>query len=129
MFGLGIFDTIKIAVIGVLVIVCAYLVWNYKHMQKEIATYKQEIASVKSQLKIVVNKQKNYDNYIKGGQAIQRKVTVERDSNQAAIQSGNPDAMLERLHSYQLRAKGDLSGATDGRGGNPRPAPARPAHP
>jgi hypothetical protein len=129
MFGLGIFDTIKVVVIGALVVVCAYLVWNYKHMQGVIETQKKEIASVKSQMKIVVNKQKNYDNYIKGGQIIQRKVTVERDTNREALQSGDPAPMLNRLHSYQLRAKGDFGSTPNGGAGSPRPAPARPARP
>jgi hypothetical protein len=129
MFGLGIFETIKLAVIGVLVIACTYLVWNYKHMQGVIEKQKTEIASVKSQIKIVKDKQTNYENYNKGGQVIQRKVTVEKDVNREALQSGNPAPMLDRLHSYQLRAKSYLPGATDGGVGGAQPTPARPAHP
>ena len=129
MFGLGIFTYIKIGIIAVIVVVCGYLVYNYNHMQTTIADLKKENASFKSQLKVVADKQKNFDSYIKGGQVIQRKVKSDVQTNkdvvESSVKSGDPAPVLERLHGFQLRAKGDLGNPKDGGVSRPRPAPAR----
>lgn len=128
MLGLGFLTYIKIGIVAALVIVSGYLVYNYKHMQTTITTLKAENASFKSQLKVVADKQKNFDSYIKGGQVIKRKVASDVETNkevvQSSVKSGDPAPVLDRLHSYQLRAKGDIGNPKNG--GASRPRSARP---
>lgn len=125
MFGLSIFSIIKGGIIAAIVIVCGYLVWNYSHMKGTIEKQKLQISSLEQQQKVLINKQKNFDAYIKGQQAIKRKVASDVKEDEAAVQSGDPAPVIQRFRSYELRAKRSEPDTPDEGKRSPRPTPAR----
>lgn len=120
MLGLGILDYIKIGIVTILVIVCGYLVWNYKHMQTTIADLKDQNATLFLGQEVILDAQAKTKETRQKVQVIVRKVQNENAQVQQEEATGNDaalDARLEQFYGVRGESKGDT--ASGERGSSP----------
>jgi hypothetical protein len=125
MFGLGVFDYIKIGIVAALVIVCGYLVWNYQHMKTVIATQKDQIASLELGQQILANEQDKFKKFMAARSTVARKVTNEQDKIRQSEATGNDadlDSRFEHFYGPGVQPQGQGGHPAPGKPGGARNA-------
>jgi hypothetical protein len=97
----GILTYIKLGLIAVCLIVCGYLVWNYKHMQFKIVTLQAEVASQKIKVNILDQKAKTVDAFMARKQKIQTRVVQEEQVVDEAVTGGDPANVIKLFDPYR----------------------------
>ena len=127
MFGLGIFDTIKLGILAVLVIIVGYLCWNYKHMQTTIANQKSEIESLKTVQDVLVKAKDATDAWIKKQSTIQKRVSHEQSTLEQTVPTASDNDLARLYERYRLHMEDKGSNPPNGRGRSTKHPPARKA--
>ena len=118
---MGILGYAKLIIIGILVIACSYLVWNYKHLEAKIADQKIQIDNLKLEQDVLIKRQKTIDDYLVKKGAIKRRVTHEEQRVDQTVDSGDVNRVLDMFHG--LRQPNQAIPPSDGRKGRAKPAP------
>jgi len=127
MFGLGIFDYIKIGLVLVILSVCGYYGFNYHHMQAKIVAQQAQIDSLKLEQKVQAEKQKAFDEFMVKQTAIKRRVSNEKAQIDKEVDTVD-DAGLRTLYDrYRRLPDGKVGPSPDGKSGRAKPAPRGPA--
>ena len=123
---MGILGYAKLIIIGILVIACSYLVWNYKHMEAKIADQKIQIDNLKLEQDVLKKKQKTFDDYLVKKGVIKKRVIHEEQQVDQTVDSGDVNRVLDMFHGLRSdKIKPPANGGT----GRAKPAPGRAASP
>jgi len=133
MFGLGVFDTVKLAVLAVVVLVVAYLGWNYHHMKGVIAAQKVEIGNLQEGQRVLLAQKETVDKFMAKMGQVKRQVTYVEGKVDAvpSVPDAAGDALvLDLLKPYRMHDDSTQHPPIGGQGGlkptprsktNPRP--------
>jgi hypothetical protein len=97
----GIFTYIKVGLIAVCLIACAYLVWNYNHMKTVIAKQQIEIGNLKLTTDVLNKKQQTVDAFMAKKQVIQRRVVKEEGQVDATIDAGDATNVIKLFDPFR----------------------------
>lgn len=106
MFGFGILDYIKTAVVVVILGICSFYVYSYHHMKSVVAAQKVEIDNLKEGQRVLTSKQEEVDKFITKTTQAKRKVTRVEDKVDTVPSTPDPhgDALvLDLLKPYRMR--------------------------
>lgn len=111
---MGIFTYIKIGIIAALVIVCSYLVWNYKHMESVIAKQQDKIGGLELGQKDLKDKQKKYDDFMDATTKAKGRVANVRKQVTQDVTTV-PDSGMDALYDqFRLHPGSEVRPATPG---------------
>lgn len=126
MFGFGFLTYIKIGLAVVVLAVCGYFVYEYKHMATVIAKQQVEINNLHVEQDVQAKKQLAFDEALAEQAKIKTRVVYEKQSQQRIVALPGPadNADLRALYDhYRMLPDGTLHPATDGRGGRLKGSP------
>lgn len=101
MFGLGLLSSIKLIGVVVIVAVLGFFVWNYQHMQKQLAIDKIQITSLKEA-----------NAYYEKQAKIDAKTREVHDDIQKAVDAGDVErvrALYEQLRQHRRGSKSNTT--------------------
>jgi len=124
---MGIFTYIKIGIIAALVIVCAYLVWNYEHMKTVIAAQQDKIGGLELGQKDLIAKQEKFDKFMTATTKVKGRVANERKQITQEVTTV-PDSGMDALYDqFRLHPGDQVRPAAPG--GERRPKNTTPGSP
>jgi hypothetical protein len=92
---MGILTYIKIGAAVVILAVCGYFVYQYKHMQTTITELKGEIADLKLRAEVIEKAQATTDEFMKKKATIQTRVVKERANVDKVIEAKDDEGMKQ----------------------------------
>ena len=131
MFGLGIFDYIKIGLFLVIISIGGYYVWNYHHMKATIIAQQAEIGGLKEGQRVLFTQKEVVDKYMaKVGQAKKKVTYVEGkvDAVPSVPDAAGDALVLDLLKPYGLHDNSISHPPVRGQG-SLKPAPRPRANP
>jgi uncharacterized membrane protein YhiD involved in acid resistance len=103
MFGLSIFDSIKVALIGALVIFCVWLYFDRKADKVKIAQQQVVIENQNSKINIITEKQKTLEAVQKKTQIIRVEVQKSEDKVDPVISGQDGTAVIQLFDNFRSR--------------------------
>lgn len=131
MFGLGLFDSIKVVILGLVVLAVVYLGWNYHHMKGVIAAQKIEIGNLKEGQKVLLAQKETVDKFMAKMGQVRRQVTYVEgkvDAVPSVPDTAGDALVLDLLKPYGLRDDSIQHPPVGGQG-SLKPAPRPRANP
>jgi len=111
---MGIFTYIKIGVVVVLLGICGYYVYQYKHMQTTIAGLQSEINALQLRAEVIEKAQAVADKYRETSKKVVRRNVQQRQEIDRVVESGNDTAMRDLFITNGL-LQGTKGATTPGR--------------
>jgi hypothetical protein len=92
---------LKIAGLVALLAVGGFYVWNYNHLKAKVAAQQIEIENLQLTQKVLDEKAKVFEDFMKKRSQIKRRVRDEEDKTDQAVSSGDVNNVIQLFHGLQ----------------------------